>query len=549
MTLDYSNKTILVLDDQKSFLAVLKSMLVSLGAKHVTACHNCEAALTLCAENTFDIIICDLHFGENRKNGFEFLEEVKQKRFIAPHTIFMLMSADAQRPMVLGSIEKFPDEYIVKPFSRALLDSRINRQHKQKQALLEVYTHIHQADLENAILACKLIMQQVSRYRDICLKILIKLLWQTHQYREAHQLLNALPQSSTNHWLNVSRAQTELLLGNYQEAISIAKSVIVRNTLFVDAHDIISSAYLASGKKREAFYAIENALSVSPHSLKRNLLACEIARENAEQSNLVNYTKQIWDLTKHTSNFDIAHLCSHIRSHLDYAEHVHNKESKTRIQQNALKSLNSLAQQSNTKLKQVDFDPSIYAELVESRVDFQNQQWLTSKQKLGRVQQRLSEKYGDCPMSMIPDSVKAMYDHQEFDEAQQLLEKYQDACTNRDPNTEASLKRFSTDILETKNQYIQYNTKGIQLFDKGQFKSALVAFEQAQQVAPHNSAIALNLLKCQLKLIELSNAPNQPLLQACRNNYQQIANMPKLVNHALAFEDMKPLARQQLQLR
>jgi CheY-like chemotaxis protein len=331
---------------------------------------NCDNAINLCEEQNFDLIICDLHFGQDCKNGLQLLEELHLKKYLAPHTVFIMASADAERSMVLGSIERSPDEYLVKPFSPAQLELRLHKQLAKKTELQAVYTAIYQQQPEAAITACKNILKTNHHHKNDCIKLLTKLYWQNDQYQNAKSLLEALPQSKNNHWLNISLAQTDYLLGNYQASIDRCERVLLKNKMQVDAHDIIAASYLKMKQQRKAFYAIENALYFSPYSLKRNLKACEIARENNELANIINYSRQIWEITKHSIHFDLAHLCNYVRSHLDAAEQVTDPNTKDRLQQQAFQSLKQMTEDTSVKSKWKTFDPEMYREIVNARVLF-----------------------------------------------------------------------------------------------------------------------------------------------------------------------------------
>jgi len=72
--LDYADKRCLVVEDRRPFLMLLKGLLMSLGAKKIDTELSAELALKACKKVSYDIIVCDLHLGNDRKNGFEFLE-------------------------------------------------------------------------------------------------------------------------------------------------------------------------------------------------------------------------------------------------------------------------------------------------------------------------------------------------------------------------------------------------------------------------------------------------------------------------------------------
>jgi len=138
--MNYADKRVLIIEDQRPFLLLLRGLLNSMGCTDVVTKSSAEQALALCAKQKFDIIIADLHLGAERKNGFELVEELRIRQLIKPSSIFMLISADSARPVVLGSVERRPDDYLIKPFSQVQLKNRLNRAWQKRQALLPIYS-------------------------------------------------------------------------------------------------------------------------------------------------------------------------------------------------------------------------------------------------------------------------------------------------------------------------------------------------------------------------------------------------------------------------
>ncbi|MFT4994411.1 MAG: DNA-binding NarL/FixJ family response regulator, partial [Paraglaciecola sp.] len=117
----FKKKRILIIDGQRSFLMLLRGAFNAMDAESIVLAPNADFALASCKMEHFDFIICNRHLGVDKKNGFQFLEEIRLEKLIKPETVFMLVGADAESPTVLGSLEKQPDGYLIKPFSQAQL--------------------------------------------------------------------------------------------------------------------------------------------------------------------------------------------------------------------------------------------------------------------------------------------------------------------------------------------------------------------------------------------------------------------------------------------
>ena len=135
----YSDKRVLIVEDQRPFLLMLKGLLQSMGATNIVTKSSAEHAISEAKRTKFDIVVCDLHLGADYKNGYELVEELRVKRLIKTTSVFILISADSTRSMVLGSIDRRPDDFLVKPFSQVQLKSRISRAWQKRLFLQPAY--------------------------------------------------------------------------------------------------------------------------------------------------------------------------------------------------------------------------------------------------------------------------------------------------------------------------------------------------------------------------------------------------------------------------
>jgi DNA-binding response OmpR family regulator len=533
--LDFSQHRILIVDDQRPFLTLLKGVLSSAGAKSIVATRTCESALSSCRKEKFDFIICDLHLGSNKKNGFELLEELREKSLLKPETVFVIISADAQRPMVLGSIEKQPDEYVVKPFSQAQLVKRLEKAYLRRQAMAPIYKNAYAKNLTVAIEICKQVLTTESRYKETTGRLLAEFYWQTGQYKEAQVWLNSYPENHNQTWLNVSKAHTELLLKNYKLAIEIAQKAIQKNNLLVEAHDIIAQAWYYLGNLVDAEAAINHALRLSPFSVSRQLKACAIARKSGNYEKIIAYSQSIWECSKKSVHRDLAYLCGHVRSYLDVSEQLEDHKAKGRFQQEALYALKRYRHNEIISKADDNFDFDIFEDIVKARIENQNGKLFNSKQLITQVQNSISEKFEDYPFPLMPDSIVTLLDLGEFDEAHELSQKLKTNTKALDENSQALMANAVSRNEGKKAHYNKYNQLGISLYSDGKFEEAYGAFSEAQTAVPFNIGITLNLLQCSLRLLQKTAKPEPTLLHSCKKIFQQLKNTHMLDKHNQKF--------------
>jgi CheY-like chemotaxis protein len=135
---DYRNKRVLIVDDQRAFQIMLKTMLINFGAKDVTHVGSAEDALKLCRNDSFDLLLVDYNLGSGI-NGRQLFEALKMDNLLPIHTVFFLVTGDNSKAIVLSAIQMTPDDYLMKPFSQNELNLRIQKAFNKKDTLLPIY--------------------------------------------------------------------------------------------------------------------------------------------------------------------------------------------------------------------------------------------------------------------------------------------------------------------------------------------------------------------------------------------------------------------------
>lgn len=543
--IDYSNKTCLVIEDRRPFMLLLKGLLSNLGVGKVISEQSAEAALRVCRASTVDIIVCDLHLGVNRKNGFELLEEVRKNKIVKPSTVFIMISGESSRSMVLGSIEKQPDDYLIKPFSQAQLNSRIARATLRRTTLSALYSQIDHQKFDLAIQTCKHYLETEPKYTSQLLKYLVQLYWKTNNYSAAESLLQQVLDERPMHWAAVAMAKTQLLLNNYQKAIELGKKVIEQSRNSVEAYDIVADALLMAEKKSDALKYIQDALSLSPLSIDRHFMVCKISRENENYDIAMNSSRSIYELSQRSVHKNVNHMCSYIRSILDVAEHSDEKKDKNRFLQEAL--LTMQRAQSNESGNEDGFNFAIFESLVQARMQFIEGKTTEAKRTLENVQISIENEFAEYPLSMAPDSLKLMLDLGDFEEATKLSKLLGDNIEQLDPSIAHQVELVMKNNAEKRNDYIIHNKKGIEHYSQGSFHQAHEEFLHAKDISPLNIGVNLNLLQSLVKLIKSQGKPEPAFVEEAKSVYRFIQNMPLKATHLKKFENMQSEVKEVLE--
>lgn len=537
--MNYADKRVLIVEDQRPFLLLLRGLMNSMGATEVVTKSSAEKALAVCRKQAFDVVIADLHLGADQKNGFEFVEELRTRQLIPPSAVVVIISADSARPVVLGSIERRPDDYLIKPFSQAQLKSRLNRAWKKRQALLPVFRAIDEGDRPTAIAACQALLAESGSYTHTVELLLTELYWQTQQYEQARDVLAPYQGQAQSQWMQIALARTYLYLQEPDQALQLCDNVLEQNRFSADAYDIIAGARMAKDDGAAAIEAINQAIKLSPYSLPRHLTACDIARQHRDFELASTASGAIWQLSKRSVHQHIGYWCGYIRSMLDVAEFAEDKRIRNRYQQDAILHLQRGRNDEVVQRLKDDVDLTIFEQMMMARVATIDGKLQDARQALYDSQDDIASRYDQCPPVYVPDLVKVMLDLGEYDEAQPLLAQAKDSHSQLDAPGLAAIEHSAQQASARHALYLKHNRQGIALYQQNKYEDARVEFSLAQEHAPVNTGVALNLIQCILKLHQQQGACSAELIAECRRLNKWLRDTPLRAHHQEKFDDLK----------
>ncbi|MDN4503376.1 response regulator [Alteromonadaceae bacterium BrNp21-10] len=518
----YHDKRVLIVDDQRPFLVMLRSTMNTLGATSVMVAESGEVAIAACQQEKFDIIISDLELGDGRRNGFQLLEELRGKKLIKPETIFLMVSGDSQRPMVLGTVEKQPDDYLIKPFSQAQLNNRISKCWAKRSALKSLYVHLMNDDVKNAIIACKDAITSGSRYRQYCSLIMTELLWRENKFELAVSILNPLVRDKQLPWAVLAMAKTKMYMRQFEEAINLAKNILDSKMLAADAHDILAQCYLRTEKLEESCLEIKKAIELSPYSIERQYLGCEIAQASGDYEFAKNCCLAILDQSRRSVHKNISHMCNYIRSILDLAEHASEQKDSNKYQQDAMIELQRQKQTELVRHSPQPFDFNAFESIVSARINVIQGKLQNAKRALSDSQKKIEGKFEEYPLALAPDTIKVMFDLGEYEQASHLIGTLK---KHNHPNDPYTRKMLSSDLKKAQKNigdYNKYNKEGIAEYNLGQHQAAYEAFHKALEQAPTNAGVIINLLQVIIKLLAKTSKPDINLKKECRTLFRNV---------------------------
>lgn len=493
-----ADKKILVVDDQRPFQLMLKGILLSLGARFVTLVSSGESAISACKNNEFDFFFIDYNLGATGKNGRQLLEEIKCRKLMKPDSLFLIVTGESHRPMVLGALENQPDDYLMKPFSQNLLKKRLEKSYTKKVFHRDIFIALQENNVTQAITESRRLLEIGSRYQNYGIRLLSELLCKNKQYNDAEKILTASLKNKRLTWCILQLAHVYYFQKKYDKTIELINEVTLESPLHVEAYDILAKAYNKQEKTKLAFDTVTKACELSPYSIKRQYFLADMARQCSQYDVIKNCTKTILDLSRRAFNQKQQHVLNYVRSAVDASEFAEDKNSSNRCQQEA-----SLAIQrcKNEDAIRNNFKYDDFATLCNARIEALTGHHFIAKKHFYNVVKQYGDTVSELPVEMMPDAFTLLLQIGDFEQAGELIEPLE-KLQSGDPYLASCLEHRKELTQDNRESFNVHNTEGIKAYTAGQYAQSIDSFVDALQYAPMHTSGALNLIQSIIKQLD-----------------------------------------------
>jgi len=114
---------VLIVDDYNTMRRIIKNLLSQIGYTDVDEAEDGSAALSKLRKDDFGLVISDWNM--EPMTGYELLKEVRADDRLKSLP-FIMVTAESKTDNVIAAKKAGVDNYIVKPFNAATLESKIN---------------------------------------------------------------------------------------------------------------------------------------------------------------------------------------------------------------------------------------------------------------------------------------------------------------------------------------------------------------------------------------------------------------------------------------
>lgn len=510
----------LVADDFENFRNSMRQMLRSLGAEKIELAHNGATAVQRCAWDQFDVVLCNYNLGEG-KSGQHVLEELRHRKLLRHSSLFLMVTAETSREMVMGAREYHPDAYLTKPINRAMLEKRLGVLAERREALLPITRAMDLEDPQEAIRECLALLPHHRRHRSWIFKTLAELYIQVGDNGQAGKIYDDILSQRSLSWARLGKARVLLTEGHLDEARTALQQLIGDHPDYLEAYDLLAEALRRTGKPIGAQKLLQQAAELSPNALLRQRDLAQLAARNQDIDTAAEAWRRTVSLGTWSVHDDPDHHLALSRSLTDLSEGDPTGEGKDYADE----AVRVLKQLERKFPEAPDIAPR--TQLVRARI-------LASRGNRTKALKFLQEAQAALPADKLSvdaglDLAKTLYRVGMNRDAEQLLgslaQRYE-----HEPDALADIENLLDEPvgLQQRLQARALNREGIQAYEQGDLTAAARLFEQALEIVPSHTALNLNLVQIRMKQLEDKDdaVDRQQALSQCQRCLESLENLP-----------------------
>jgi tetratricopeptide (TPR) repeat protein len=510
-------------------------MLSSFGATQVEMASTAEDAMNKCKYDYYDIILCDFNLGAG-KNGQQILEELRVTKRIKHTHLFIMITAETSKEVVLGAREYQPDAYIAKPITRTVLEQRLGQLLTQQKTLKPINKEIDLSNYSKAISLCTQMIESKSRYKSWCLQTLARLYALIGDNSSAEKVYRDVLNVRDVPWAQLGMGQVLNLEQQYHDAKTCFKEVILNNPNMIEAYDGMSESCLHLGQPKEAQAVLQEAVNLSPRLVLRQEKLGKICIKNNDLDGASSAFRHAVSYGENSIHEKPEHYLELGRCLSEQAKDNNTEEGK------------ALAKEAITVLEKASIkfcdneDASVSALLIESRVYKGQNQNDKAEDTLHKAECLLEE--SDLSAEVGIELAKTLYDLGQQERAEKLLVELSNRFHDI-PDVHAKIEALmdEPEDLVTRLKAKELNKQAIQHVDAGDMVAAISSFESALELTPKHAALNLNFVQVLIKLYK--NEPNAEHIRKANTALNRIQHIPEQHNQ---FKRLKHFMKLTLKL-
>jgi DNA-binding response OmpR family regulator len=515
--MDFSNlkhKKVLVVDDFANVRKSIKTMLLDLGFTTVNEAGDGNAASKLMRETKHDLVLCDFNLGKGR-DGMRLLEEWRRLKLLSQEAIFVLITGETARDIVISALEFQPDDYLAKPFTMEVLSIRMMRWFERRQILLPLLVSLDKKDWPAVARIARQVNEQHPRYRSAAQKHFVEALIQQDQLTEAENFLYGLLGKRYQCWAQTSLHRIELLQHKHDSAEKGLKAVLVRDPNEMIAYDYLVDALQEQDKDEEVQFWLEEAISRAPRNISRQQKLVQVAQKNLNYQRANQAQRDVLSLATDTMHESLGRFQTYIKDLQHEArscDEVRKKEIQKDITNAGKRMIDSFAFDQNARL----FNKALQVQRSND----------SSDARYARSLNELLNQSFDAIDELIPETAvflaETFYLAERFDDGDEMVRRF-NRCFKQQPQVVRVLNALQAEPipLSVRKEAKKLNSQGIDLYRRQQYSESIQLFERAIILSPRHPGIVLNFVQSHLMQMKIAGK-NRTVIEMCLDTIRRL---------------------------
>ncbi|MCP5161226.1 MAG: response regulator [Hahellaceae bacterium] len=519
-TLD--GKRALVIDDMGAAVAIARNMLLQLGARQVDTAQDYQSAFKQLVQRTYDLVLCDFNLG-NGLNGQQLLRDLRHIQRLSYTTLFVVVSAERTKDIVLGTIECEPDGYIAKPFTQGDFKNRIARLMEVQRTFREFNEAMDGKSYETAFALGEQIINNQPQYRSQALRKTAGMLYEQKRFPEALELFERELEKRDQAWARIGRARCIAEMGDTGRAIAEFEDIIQAHPLAIAAIESMAICMLREGRKRDAQEALIKSLELSPMSTDRQRWLGDLSMDIGEMGTALKAYKAVIKLADGTLKETRKQHETYVKAIRKAVESEGDAKIRAEMIAEGRAHVKFAMKKFETHTELLNYNASMFRALEKFNQDKAEEAIAIIDATIQRHKDALA-----ADPEMVIDVAEAKFFAGDRPGAEVLLRKLIKDNEDNKALVERIRAIIDTPVPYYKRVFItEMNRKGKQQYDQGDFDGALQSFRQALNEYPQHPAINLNAVQATLKLIDAGKRSSSALVEAKKYLDNSVALEPE----------------------
>jgi tetratricopeptide (TPR) repeat protein len=486
---DFSQLTVLIIDDNRLVHDTLKRGLYDIGINHVKCAESAYYGIRLCETTRFHIVICSFNV-DSDKDGFHLLEELKFRGHVNKTTVLIFLSTETSESLVTSIVELQPDDFWVKPLAPKKVKERLIHTLQTKKQLFNMYRAIDTKSFSKVVYFADrhLVNKSLHKFHPNILRMKGEAYLSLLEFETAEVFFKDLLKTYTYAWVYLGYVRSLLKQGRIEEINELLEKLMKKPATRFGAHDMLAQYYIEHEQYEKAYDEIKKAKALSPRNIERNKKSWDLARLNHDHEGQYIATRNIAQQAKNSIHDSPDLILNVIRSGIDLACAITDERSE------------KVLIQTDKYIKQLENDYSDANEFKQQLLVVKARLYIVREQKGKAI--KLIENHVDLKASpQIEDNldkVKVFHELGMREEAIKMLDVISNQISGDSLTGQVINKYIEQESIERAEINFspkQLNDMAIEHFEKDRLLPALDAIEQALRLTPYNIKLTMRMLK------------------------------------------------------